>query len=71
MKNDIHLKPWLSDFKKYRNIKKLERNIVVSLIDKIIVHGKNEISVRFKYQDQIQEMLKLADLVASEEEVIA
>lgn len=62
LKNQTHMKPWLDDFKKYRNIKKLERNIAVTLIDHIIVYGKNEISICFHYQDEIKEMLSLAGL---------
>ena len=50
------------DFKKYQNIKKLERSIVVTLIDSIIIYGKNEISIRFHYQDEMQEMFALAGL---------
>ena len=62
LKNQTHLKPWLQDFKKYRNIEKLERNIAVALIDRIIVHGKDEISIIFHYQDEMQEMFALAGL---------
>lgn len=62
LKNQTHLKPWVEDFKKYQNIKKLERSIVVTLIDSIIIYGKNEISIRFHYQDEMQEMFALAGL---------
>lgn len=53
LKNRTHLKPWLEDFKKYRNIKKLERNIVVSLIDRIVVYGKEEIFQRRLWQGNL------------------
>ncbi len=62
LKNKIHLKPWLETFKKYQNIEKLERSIVVSLIDRIVIYGKDRVSIVFHYQDDIDEMLLLADM---------
>ena len=62
LKNQIHLKPWMENFRKCRNIEKLDRSIAVSLIDRIIVYGKDEISIEFHCQDEIQEMLALAGL---------
>lgn len=69
LKNQIHLKPWLETFKKYQNIEKLERNIVVALIDRIVVCAKDRIIINFHYQDEIREMLALADLSGVETEV--
>lgn len=66
LKNQIHLKPWLQKFKKYRNIEKLERSVVVSLIDRIIVHGKDEVSIIFHCQDEIREMMALAGITSDE-----
>lgn len=63
LKNRMHLKPWVEDFKKYRNIEKLERSIAVTLIDRIIVYGKNEISIHFHYHDEMQEMFALVGLM--------
>lgn len=60
LKNRTYLKPWVEDFKQYRNIEKLERSIVVALIDSIIVYGKDEIAIRFHYQDEMQEMFALS-----------
>lgn len=67
LKNQIILKPWMESFKKYRNIEKLERNIVVTLIDRIIIHSKDEISICFHYQDEMQEMFALAGLTDEKE----
>ena len=64
LKNKTHLKPWLEVFKKYRNIEKLERNIAVALIDRIIVYGKDKITICFHYQDEMKEMLALAGIAA-------
>lgn len=71
LKNQIHLKPWLETFKKYQNVEKLERNIVVSLIDRIVVCGKGRIIINFHYQDEIREMLALADISGVEAKEVA
>lgn len=51
---------WIDSFKKYRTIKLLNRRIIVSLIEKIIVHEGNRIEIVFKYQD---EYLNILDFV--------
>lgn len=60
LSNKTHLKPWLEDFKKHENITKLERQIVVELIEKIIVYDKTRVEIRFRHGDEIQEMITLA-----------
>ena len=62
LKNGIHLKPWLEEFKKYKNINRLERSVVVLLIERIIVHSKEEIEIRFNYQDEMNEMIALSGI---------
>lgn len=66
LKNTAHKKPWIEIFRQYRNIEKLERNIVVALIDRIVVYSKDRISIVFHFQDEIQEMLRLADFSGEE-----
>lgn len=68
IKNTSHLKPWLEQFRKHQNIEKLERNIVVNLIDRIIIYGKDKVSIVFHYQDEMKEMLSLAGISAEERE---
>ena len=63
MANKTHLKPWVDDLKKYQNITKLERQVVVMLIDQIVVYGKDSIHIRFHYGDEMQEILELAGMM--------
>ncbi len=69
MNNTTHLKPWIEDFKRFQNISSLDRSIVVSLIDRVVVYGKKEIDIRFHYQDEMQELLALADMEPDGEEL--
>jgi len=48
---------YFKEFQKYRNIKSLKRDILVSLVDKIIVHEGGEIRIRFNFTDQYQRIL--------------
>lgn len=47
---------WIEEFKKYKNIKKLNRNIVVIFIDKIIVHENNKVEIIFNYSDEYEDI---------------
>jgi DNA invertase Pin-like site-specific DNA recombinase len=61
--NKTHLKPWLDNFKKYRNIEKLERQVVVNLIEKIVVHDKDTVTIQFQHGDEMQEMFILSGIL--------
>jgi DNA invertase Pin-like site-specific DNA recombinase len=43
---------WLSQFKQYKNIRKLTRNVVVALIDRIMIRENKDIDVQLMHQDQ-------------------
>ena len=60
--------PWIEDFKSYQNITQLDRKAVVTLIDKIIVYGKDRLEIQFKYADEIQEMTEVAQNIREIEE---
>ena len=44
---------WIQHFKKYKNIQKLDREIVVNLIEKIEVNKNKVINIHFKYKDEL------------------
>ena len=48
---------WIDRFKKHKDIEKLSRPIVVSLIDRIIVYEDSRVEVLFKYQHNYQRAL--------------
>lgn len=51
---------WLETFRQYQNIDHLDRKAVVMLIDRIIVYSKERIEIRYRYQDEMNEMLLAA-----------
>ncbi len=52
---------WIDSFKKYKVINALNRRIIVSLIDKIIVYEGNRIEIFFKYQDEYSHILEFVN----------
>lgn len=60
--------PWLEEFKHYQNITQLDRKAVVTLIDRIIVYRKDCLEIRFKYADEIHEMVTIAQNIKEEKE---
>ena len=48
---------WIDHFKKNKNIKKLTREIIYELIDTIYVHEGENITIKFKYQDEYEKAL--------------
>lgn len=70
LSNKPKLQPWIETFRKYQNIEELNRSIVVSLIDRVIVHDKDRITVVFHFQDEIQKAVSLAGLDGEEVETL-
>ena len=73
LKNDTHQRPWIEVFRQHKNIRTLDRQIAAALIDRIIVYNKNKIEIAFRFKDEIQEMLRLAEsgeVQSGEEETV-
>jgi len=66
--DEILKQDWLKEFEQYRNIQKLERKIVVALIEKIIVYAKDRIEIRFLYMDAMDMMIEAADYFGTQTE---
>ena len=50
---------WIDEFKAYRNITELSRNVIVSLIKKISIHENGTVDVGFMYADKFQTTLQI------------
>ncbi len=50
---------WIDHFKKNKNIKEVNREIIYELIDTIYVHENENITIRFKYQDEYSKAIEL------------
>ena len=61
LKNKTHQKPWIEAFRQYRGIQSLDRCIAVTLIERILVYSKKHIEIVFRFQDEMEEMLRLAE----------
>lgn len=53
--------PYLKIFLKHKNIKELNRGILVELIDTIYIHENNEITIKFNFADQYKRMLEFIE----------
>ena len=53
--------PYLKMFLKHKNIKELNRGILVELIDTIYIHENNEITIQFNFADQHKRMLEFIE----------
>lgn len=51
---------WIKGFIEKRNIEKLDRNIVLSFIEKIIIHEGSRLEIVFKYADEYKAACKIA-----------
>ena len=61
--NGIAAGQWLEEFRENMEIEKLDRMLLVSLIDKILVYENKTVEIVFKYRN---EMAKAVELVKSE-----
>ena len=48
---------WLEEIRNHGQIEKLTRRMVVMLIDRILIHDKNNVEVIFRYNDEIQDLV--------------
>ncbi len=49
---------WMENFKKYKNITELDRDIITELVDYIEVHENKKITIHFKFIDEQDRIIK-------------
>lgn len=50
--------PFLATFRQYRNIEKLSRDVLIELVDKVKVHEGGNISIVFRFADELRSIHK-------------
>lgn len=53
---------WFSQFREYKNIDKLTRNTIVSLIERVEINDNKDIHVKFRHADQFDAALEYLDM---------
>lgn len=46
---------WLSSFKKYWNLKELDRRVLMALVDKVLIYEGHVVEIVFRYRDEFQQ----------------
>lgn len=54
--------PFLVTFKKFENIDKLTREVLIELVDYIKVHENGNISVKFKFADELRRIMEYIEI---------
>jgi site-specific DNA recombinase len=54
--------PFLATFRKYQNIDKLTREILIELVDHIKVYEGGDISIRFKFADELRRIIQYIEV---------
>lgn len=57
LRKDTNLWPWMESFRQYQNIEKLDRRVLVALVDHVTVYSKEKIEIIFRFQEEMQQML--------------
>lgn len=60
---EIREVPWIEEFKKHQSIEHLERKELVSLVERITIHSKEKIEIRFRFAEEMDEYLANAQAV--------
>lgn len=50
---------WMDVFRQFGQAEKLERRMLVLLVERIVVHGKDQVELCFRYEDEYQEMRQI------------
>lgn len=61
--------PFLVAFRKYENIDKMTREVMIELVDHIKVHENGNISVKFKFADELRRIMEYIDINTQSEAV--
>ena len=48
---------WIQEFKKYRNVPELNRQMVTTLVDRVMVYEEEKMEVMFRYADEMAMLL--------------
>ena len=62
MSTDIHLRPWMEEFKKISTLETLGRKEMVMLINRVLVFSKDRIEIHLNYEDEIYDFIEQAEL---------
>ena len=62
MSNKTYIQPWIKTFLEHRSIEKLDRHMLLSVIQRIFVYSKEQIHIQFQHEEEIQEILAVADV---------
>jgi DNA invertase Pin-like site-specific DNA recombinase len=54
--------PFLATFREYENIDKLTREVLIGLVELIKVHENGNISVKFKFADQLRKIMEYIEI---------
>ena len=57
---------WMEQFLQYQNITALDREVVVTLIDKIYVYENREVHIDFNFRDEMAEIYDLLNAAKKE-----
>ena len=58
LSNSVSPQEWYEKFEQYQNAQSLDRKMIVTLVEKIVVYSKDEIEIHFNYADEMQEMVE-------------
>ena len=53
---------WIEHFKRNKKIKVLTRDVINELIDVIYVHENNQLTIKFKYQDEYEQAINMLNI---------
>lgn len=48
---------WIDEFELHKNITELDREVITELIDNIVIHENNKITIYFKFANKVKEIL--------------
>ena len=54
--------PFLATFKKFENIDKLTREVLIELVDHIKVHENGSISIKFQFADKLRRVMEYIEI---------
>ncbi|MDD4496006.1 MAG: DUF4368 domain-containing protein, partial [Eubacteriales bacterium] len=60
---------WMDEFKRYENISELDRAVVVSLVERILIYDDNRVEIVYRWHDEFNWQQDILHRVRKEEAV--
>lgn len=70
MERELQPQDWMEQFRRYGNITELDRRLLVSLVERVMVYRDRRVELVYRWQDEFQAQSELINQALSERRAV-